>query len=304
MQPPNATKALLAAAVLCSSLGCSARGPVKKRHTESPAPDVLVTVNGHPITEEDLALKTRPSRHEAGEDGDEPGDDPTARLTAAQKKAQLETIVQQELEAQRAHELGLDQDPTYRQELSRLQASVDAFRRQRLVELYARHEREATKVTDADARRYFQENKEHLQTELHVLQILMRDERKIDEAHRAVQAGTFEQVAAGMFPALPEGTRPPWDLGYLRYNQLPEPWRGVVDRLEDGGTSGIIRGPRNRFWIVKVVERRRDPNIQFETWRANITEMLREERLVARRAETERSLRQKAKIRYIRDPRP
>lgn len=291
--------------VLAVTMGCGQ--PRTDRDADAATPrrrqpvGVVAVVNDVPIHEAEVLLRTKSSAHEQGD----------ARLRAAAapdaaaRKNVLETIIRDELIAQRAIALGLDDDEGYREALAGQEAVLATFRRQKLAELYSRHQREAVKVSEADARRYYDENSALLRRELHVQQILVRDEARIEEAHRAIAAGTpFEEVAARNFPNLPADAPRPWDLGFLRWTQLPETWRPALRTLEKGQTTDILRGPRNRFWIIKLVDERVDPQATFETWRGHIMEVLRAERVEARRAEEERALRGGARIEYVATPGP
>ncbi|MBI2893734.1 MAG: peptidyl-prolyl cis-trans isomerase [Deltaproteobacteria bacterium] len=289
-----------AALLLALAFSCGRAKPEEDRpsRARAPAKGVLATVNGAPITEADVRLLARAGGHGAG-GGEEEGEERPPEPPPEQKRQILETIIRDELVAQRAVELHLDTDQAFRDEVAARQAELDAFRRRRLVDLFYRRQREEANVTEADARRYFDANSARLKKQVHVWQILVRSEARIEEVRRELDAGTgFEDVARGQFPALPEGRRP-WDLGFLRWNQIPDPWRPVLDHLAKGRTSGVIRGPRNRFWIIKLIDEREDPDVTFETWRANIIETLRAERIESRRAQTARELRTKARVVYV-----
>lgn len=284
------TSTLAGAITLALAIGCGDRA---KAPDKRPAPavltkDVIATVNGRPITQADLEQETPGDSH-----GKPPSPDRERNL--------LETMIRQELAAQKAAELGLDADPAYREELARLEAQVNTFRRKRLSDAFYRAEAaKRAQVTEDEARRYFDQNAPRMRTELHVLQILTRDEARIEELRQQLAAGApFEEVAKQQLPAeMPEGERPPWDLGYLRWHQVPEAWRPVVYGLADGQTSEVIRGPNQRFWIVKVVARRENPEITFESEKQRILESLREERIARFRAEIDAELRKNAQIVY------
>lgn len=287
--------ALLGLAVACGRDEAPRPRPSRSRHRVH---NVVATVNGAPIAKADVDLLARSGGHRAGGAGDEEGDSPP-ELGPEQRRQVLETIIRDELVSQRAVELGLDSDQTFQEEIAARQAEIDAFRRRRLVDLFYRHQRQEANVTEAEARRYFDENAERFRTQFHVWQIFVRDQERIEQARRDLAAGTpFEEVARRPFADLPAGQRP-WDLGYLRWNQIPEPWRPALDRLAKGQTSGIVRGPKNRFWIIKLVDEREDPDVTFETWRANIMETLRGERIESRRGDVARELRAKARIVYV-----
>ena len=104
----------------------------------SPASGVLATVNGVPITEEDVRYASaRESAHKTGG-------------RAVTTKDLLEQIIQQELIYQRAVELGLEADAKYQEDLRKLEAQVKAFKRERLAQvLFQRETTKRAEVSDA-----------------------------------------------------------------------------------------------------------------------------------------------------------
>lgn len=250
--------------------------------------NVLATVNGVPITEEDVRLKLARDSHEK-------------EITPNRTRNVLEALVRQELVRQRALELGLDEDPRYREKLRPVQAQLSAFEREQLGEAFFLKEIvNKAEVGEADARRHFDKNADRYRTEFHVLQILYKGDRARAEKDLAdLRAGmTFEEVSRRRFPNLPEAAGKPWDLGYLKWPQIPGPWRETILAMKPGELSDLISGPRERFWIIKLVDKRENAAIEFETHRAAIVESLKADAVEARRAMIEDELQRKAKVVY------
>lgn len=264
------------------TLSCNQRQPPS---TEG----VVATVNGKPITEIDILLNSRkvPGHQAAGTDAD--------------SKKVLENIILQELASQRAAELGLDTDPAYLEELRRLEAQLTALKRERLSEVFFQRELiQKTRVSDAEAQQYFAENTARLRTEIKVWQILRRDESQIQQVKNDLAQGMpFEDVAAKQFPNLPATVRKPWEMGYLRWNQVPETWQSVIYDFKVGQTSDIIRGPNSRFWIIKLIDKRENTEVTFEQIKPMIIGVLKNEKARRFREEIIRELRDKASIVYV-----
>jgi peptidyl-prolyl cis-trans isomerase C len=279
----NRNKLSLFGAVLFLSLACS-RGA---RDASAPAGKVVARVNGVAITQDEVRLET-------GGVGGHPGAAPVDEKTA------LEKVVDEELEAQHAAKQGLAPSPEANAQLARLEAQLATLRRRALASAYERAQASTTgDVSDAEARKYFEDNAQRIRTEVHVEQLLLRDQGQIEQAHRELEAGTpFEAVAQRAFPGLPADVAKPWDLGWLRWFQIPQPWREVLPKLANGQSSGVIAGPRSRYWIVHVVERRENPQITFESAKPEIVETLRAERAQALHAQKQQELRSGAKISY------
>lgn len=257
-----------------------------------PPAEVAARVNGVPITRAELGAATGAEGH--------PG------LPAAGDEGKdLDRLVRQELAAQEAVRLGLDPGAAYRAELGRLEAQVQAFRRQRLADLYDREVAVKADVSEDEARRYWEANASRLRTVVHLWQIFVRDEGEIEAARRDLEAGVpFEEAARRRFPNVPASAGAFWDVGTLRLSQAPEPWRDAVAALEVGATSGVLRGPKGRFWLLKLVDRREDPALTFEAVRPAVVEAVRAAKVEARRAEAERQLRERAKVEITQRAKP
>lgn len=290
---------LLAAAALpaCGQNTAPAPGaaPVAPTSSTSPAPPapaakVLARVNGAPITEVDVDLRLRADNHESA-----PGPD--------HKKTVLDQLVTREILAQKAMERGLDRDPRYQEGLRRLEAQLAAYRRQELSELLLRREGDKrVAITDDDARAHFRAHEKRIRTRVHVLQILRRSEAAIIEARSAIERGKpFEEVAKDLFPGLPEGQKP-WDLGYLSFQQVPEPWRATVYDMAPGEMSGILRGPNERYWLVKLVDVREDKEITFESVKDAVLADMLATGVSRSREELEKELRAGAKVEMLAPP--
>ena len=266
---------------------CSCKGMQQeevKRFT--PAKDAIATVNGVAITEADIRLATRSEGHQT-------------ELPTENQRVVLENVIRDELAAQKAVALGLGADKTVQDELRQMEAQLSAMKRKRLADVYFRDQLgKRGDVSEADAKRYFDENAALIRTEVKVWQILMRDEARIALAKQEIAAGTpFDEVAKRQFPGMPEGQKP-WELDYLRWNQVPEAWRSVVYGLKEGETSGVIKGPSKRFWVIKLVGKRENSEATFESLKSTILETMKTTKAEQLRAELDRELRQKARIVY------
>ncbi len=246
--------------------------------------DVLATVNGTPIGEADVRFALRSGGHDK-------------EVPPEHRENILKVIIRRELIRQRAVALGLDANPRYQEKLRRMEARINAFKRKELSELFWREIAGRAVISEAEAKTYFAENAARIRTELHVWQILRRKEGLIEQALNDLEQGTsFEEVARRQFPKLPKTAGEPWDLGYLRWKQVPEAWRNVVYDLKKGEVSGVIRGPNNRFWLVKLIDKRENPDITFESIQPMITEVLKNAKIEELRDKTDRELRAQASI--------
>jgi peptidyl-prolyl cis-trans isomerase C len=272
---------------MTSLCGCGGgQGAGQQAGADSQA-KVLATVNDVSITERDVQQVQKKAGHAGGMV--QPGDVQNI----------VQTLVRDELISQKAVELGLDKNPGYQRKLRDFEAQLRAFQRQELGTLFISDLRSKSAVTDGEAQQYFDKNATKVQTKYHLMQIFLRaNPAEITRDHQDLKGGMpFEDVALRHFPNLPKNVTP-WDLGYLSWSQLPEPWRAALDRLEPGQTSDIIKGPGERFWLIKLVDKTVDTSITFATEKEKIVEALRTQKADEIYARTLGEMQGKAKIAY------
>jgi len=255
---------LMAVILMAALFSCGEKREANRKPGDDVQGRVLATVNGVPITELDMKLLLKRVPH-----GERVNPEPT--------QVMLDTLVRNELIYQQSLELGLDKNKEYQAKLSEIEAQVREFQRQEMASLYRDYVRNKATVTDSEAQEYFNKNSKMIQTRFHVWHIYYKGgEAEITKASKDIKSGIpFEKVAARRFPKLPKGMQPPWDLGYLYWSQIPPAWQGAVDRLEPGQVSEIIKGPGERFWVIKLVKKTVDPKITFATEKAKIIEVLK-----------------------------
>lgn len=247
---------------------------------------VLATVNDVPITEYDL--KQFQKRIPAGMGGIHQGADQNI----------LQTLVRDELIYQKSLELGLDKNEAYRQKLTEVEAELRGFKRQEMSALYRRHVREKAVVTDAEVQAYFEKNVKKMQTKFRIWEIFARgNEAQIVKDLQDVKKGIpFEKVAARRFVNLPPNMKAPWDLGEMHWSQIPEPWQGALEGMAPGQVSDVIKGPKDRFWVIKLVGKTVDPQITLATEKAKIVEILSQQKAAALYDDMLAQMKSKAKI--------
>jgi len=253
----------------------------------------LATVNGRPITEVDveywLAKNTQ------------------GRITKGspeQVKNVLEAIIGQELIYQKAVELGLDQTADYQRMVREKQAELASFRRTAIRQLYYDYKaREGGKVTEAEAKAFFDQHADKIRTRYHIYQVFRSSEPKIREVEHALAAGkSFEEAAGFEGARLPEGQKP-WDIGSLNWLQVPAEWRDTLDELPVGQESGVIQGENSRqFWIIKIIDKQPDPSVTFDGVKEAVITTLERDKVRSMRANLEQQLRNEAQIVYVEDP--
>lgn len=287
-------KCALAVLAACAAWGCTQPAPPRSELPRSvagrPAFAPVATVNGVVLTQADLeqALKPKAAHGPATEPGPE------------RRRQVLEGLVRDELARQKALELGLEPGPPFDDEVARLEVALRAAQRRALVDAFHKREVEQKlQVTDADAKKLFDERAAAIRTEVKVNQLLLRDEALARQAVQALEAGeSFEAVARRQFPDLPEAAGKPWELGFLTWRQLPPAWREVLFALEPGQKTGILKGPNHRFWVLQLVEKRQSDKLTFEEVKADLLADLRATRLEELSAKVNRELRAAANVTF------
>lgn len=273
---------VLGASAACTQGGAGA-DPAATRTSPSSTP--VATVNGVAITEAELAAVLKPSAH----GGDAAGPE--------RRQGALDALVREELFKQAAEGEALLPEPAALAEVARLEALLSVARRRAAADAYVRAVLKKAEPTDAEARASFAQNAAVLRSEYHVQQLFLRDEAAIAAAQQQLSAGVaFDEVARGLFPGLPAGVTAPWDLGFLSFKQLPEPWRPVLAHLEPGQVSPLLKGPGGRFWLLRLVGKRPAAGGSFEELKPLIVDDLRRARLEQSVAQAEAALRAKAQV--------
>jgi len=262
--------------------------PADIDYAEAHSSEVLATVSGSPITRQDVLYRINKN----GRDESDLEPSPT------KIKKTLEGIIRQELASHKARELGLDTDAAYQEQLGRLQAQLANFKRKKLSERFFKQEVNLkAEATDAEALAYATENASRLQTQVKVWQILHKDRKQIEQVQADLARGeSFESVAARRFPDLPKSLPNPWELGYLNWDQIPDPWWDSLNNLAVGEISGIIKESNKRYWIIKLVDKRDFTEYNFETAKPKIKAILKQDKVKELRETTISSLRENARI--------
>jgi parvulin-like peptidyl-prolyl isomerase len=294
--------ALALALAAWSSRGCSPSSPDSAAKPDQQAglpagpvsasadPDdpLLATVNGTPITKTDVDFWL------LGGHGQ--------KVTPELRQQALEQRIEIELMYQRGLELGLDKDKKYRAMIQGQAIKLEAAKRKEMARRVANLEIAAKlEITDQDTRAYFDQHKDTLTSEFHLAALTFPGPQAAEAALKDLQAGKpFESLAPKTSAAAPKGSKPGWDLGFLKYNQMPAEWTEAVSGLQPGQLSGIVHGQRTGIRILKLIERRPDPNATFDSLKGVIMNRLRDK--LAQQKSQEYIQQLKAKATIVRAP--
>jgi hypothetical protein len=252
--------------------------------------NTLVTVNGKAISQAEVDHELR---NRKGHDND-------AVVSQERTNRILKNLIQKELKAQKALQLGLDNDEKYQLQMLGLNAQVNAFKRDKLADLFEAREIIArATVSDLQIEQFIEENKEQLHTNLHILQLLNRNEAVMQEISKKLVSGvSFDDVAAEQFPDLPSEFKRPWDLGYLRWDQIPDAWVPALENMKPGESSDIIRGANRRFWVIHLVDRTLNDEFDLNQSKGKIIQILKQRQIQKLKEQAMSTLNDQADIVY------
>lgn len=253
--------------------GCSEK---KDPAAKTPPPaKILAKVNGTAITEDDLRVNVL-TGHGTGQETD--------------KTRVLDDVIKAELLYQEGIRLGLDKQPAYTREAERLEKQVQSKKRSELVRrMYNTHIASRIDVTEPEAQDYFNKNIEQISAERRLGMLTFSTTEEAEAILKRIRGGeSFKQAAEanmpkGMPPAPPKGTpagnRPPWDMGFVSWSQLPVDFLDAVTKLKPGEVSDVVTSQRAGIHIFTLIETRKNPKMDYNSVSGLIKMRLRDRKL-------------------------
>jgi peptidyl-prolyl cis-trans isomerase C len=150
----------------------------------------------------------------------------------------------------------------------------DEMRRQKLVgDLTA----ELPPATDDQIREYYEQHPADFKSgeEVHVRQILVRDEQVANDIVAKLKAGASFEELSGQYSLAPNAKKG-GDIGYVSRGELPKMFEDEIFALKPGTSSNVIRTDSG-FHIFKVDDRRPPGTIDLVTAAPVIRERLRDD---------------------------
>jgi parvulin-like peptidyl-prolyl isomerase len=262
--------------------GCTAKQEVAgKPEKES---KVIAKVNGTPITEEDLTYRLH-------------GVHGAKNAPEIQQKA-LDDVITEELLYQQGLKIGLDNDPGYRAQITKLEHQLAIAKRAEMTRrVYNTQVAARVEITHADTKNYYDKNANQVTTELHLGVILFNNKEGAEEALEKIRGGaTFESSARSVMGSQMSAGREPWDLGFLSWDQIPIDFVDAVYKLKPGEVSGIVSSKRTGYQVFKLLGARKNPKADFASTSGLIMNRLRDEKVREAYEQYVEKLKKEAKI--------
>ena len=257
----------------------------KEPAAKSPPPvKIIAKVNGAPITEDDLRLSIRTANGMAPE---------------GEKVRALDDVIQAELFYQEGLRLGLDKDPGYQKEVAKFEKQLANMKRAEITRrLYNTQIASRVEVTHQEAQEYYNKNIDQITTELHLGMLKFSNKEEAEEALKRVRSGaSFKEVAAANAPKdVPAGQRPPWDMGFVSWAQIPIDFVEAVYRLKPGEVSDVVSSKRTGFHIFTLLESRKNSNVDFNSISGLIMVRLRDKKITEAYEQYAERLKKEGKI--------
>ncbi len=260
-----------------------------RQNTGGGTPETVVAlVNGAPVTEDDIAMAV---------------DVHGRRQSPEARQEALRELIDRELLYQEGLKLGLDSDAKYRDMVRMMELRLrEATHTEMARRVMSTRIASSVNITDADTRRYFDENKARITTEVRLQILNLPDVQAGQAALQLVKAGQPIEKAAPEQPGRMQGAAALRDTGFLRWNQVPTEWTDAVDALSPGAVSDVLSSTKTGICIVKLVERRTITDATYERMSAGIMNRLRDLRVEEAYERHVADLRSRAKI-VIKDER-
>jgi peptidyl-prolyl cis-trans isomerase C len=264
--------AMLTACVLLSLTACN----------EKPGAKVLAKVNGTPLTAEDVSFRLQEAHGKQPQHG----------------KKSIDDIINQELLFQKGRQLGLDKDPSYQSKLAALKKLPPGAQRLEMARrVFNTQIASKIEVSYQDGKDYYQKNADQISTELHLYMAMFEKREQAEDALKKLRAGAdFASIARPVMKEAAVPGREPWDLGFVRWEQVPVDFLDPVYRLNPGELSGVLGSQPTGFQIVKLLERRQAPKASYESKSAAVMNRLRDLKLLQAYKDYLETLRKEAKI--------
>lgn len=245
--------------------GCTAKQEVAgKPEKES---KVIAKVNGTPITEEDLTFRQQGAHGGKG---------------ASQQKT-LDDVITEEILYQQGLKVGLDKDPGYKAQIARMERQLANFKRAEITRrFYNTQIASRVEITNQEAQEYYNKNVDQIQTELHLGMIGFSNKEDAEAALKRIRSGEpFKEVAAAnASKGMPAGQRPPWDMGFVTWGQIPDEFGPTVYKLKPGEVSDIVSSKRTGFHFFTLLESRKNSKVEFGNFSGLIMARLRDKKIM------------------------
>lgn len=249
---------------------------------QKPESKILAKVNGITLTAGDVGFRLEQAHGKNPQYGQKGIDD----------------IINQELLFQKGMQLGLDKDPSYQRTLVALKSKPQGARRLEMARRVFNTQIASTiEVTGQETKDYYEKNADQIATELHLEMIRFDSKAQAEEALLKLHGGAdFASIARPVMTGPKVEGREPWDLGFVKWEQVPVDYLEPIYKLNPGELSPVLGWQPTGFQVVKMLAKRTLPRAGYEKKSASVMNRLRDQKLLHAYHAYLETLRKEAKI--------
>ncbi len=253
-----------------------------------PAADVLATVNGHKITKQEVQEVMGAIGARASYDA----------LPENVRKKVLDQVIEQQLLQEKALKSGIEKSKEYKEALAKLKNKL-------ALDIWMKKELESVKVTDAEAKKVYEEHKNAFKRPetVHARHILVKTEeeaKKIIAELGKTPKGKLKEKFIELAKAKSTGPSAPrgGDLGTFGRKQMVKPFSDAAFALKAGEYTKTPVHTQFGYHVIYVEEKNPAQTIPFAEVKDRIKQNLKLEKFKKKIQKVAEELKSKAKIKY------
>jgi len=249
------------------------------------ASEVLATVNGKPITREDVdrfLAKTFPfAKYDS--------------LSKKQKHEVLNKLIDKELYLEVAKREGIEKDPLFAKELERLKENL-------MLDIWMKRSVEKIYVSDQEARNYYftHSQKFYRPALAHARHILVSTREEAEDIIEELEEGRGDLEARFIQLAKSRSTGPSakngGDLGWFSKDQMLPEFSNIAFALKPGEMTYTPVKTIFGWHIIYLIDKKRAGEIEFEKVKENIIQTLKLNKFHNKLKKMSKELKKRAKI--------
>ncbi|WP_456383310.1 peptidylprolyl isomerase [Hydrogenimonas sp.] len=253
-----------------------------------PAADTLATVNGHKVTKADVQEVMNAMGARTTYDS----------LPVDVKKKVLDQVIEQRLLQEKAIKSGIEKDKEYKEALEKLKKKL-------ALDVWMKKELDRIKVTDAEAKKAYEEHKNAFQRpeSVHARHILVKTEAEakaiiaeLNKTPKSKLKAKFEELAKSKSTG-PSASRG-GDLGTFGRKQMVKPFSDAAFALKAGEYTKKPVKTQFGYHVIYVEEKMPAQTIPFSEVKERIKQNLKMEKFKTKMQKLAQDLKAKAKIKY------
>ncbi len=267
-------KAALASVALCATLAT--------------ASDVLVTVNGKPITKQEAEHFVQASSPRMHFD----------QLPEAQRKMIVKHLVERELYKEAAAKEGIDKKPEFKRNMEKVKEEL-------MINMWMKEQMDKAIVSDSEANEFYKKNMQQFteKAKAHARHILVKtkeEAQKIIDELKSLSGDALKQKFIELAKAKSTGPsgKNGGDLGTFQKGAMVPPFSKAVWALKPGEITKEPVKTQFGYHVILLESKSEAKPIPFEKVKPQIVSMLKQKRFAQKIREMTEGLRKEAKIVY------